>query len=144
MRSNRRTIAIKPVQDLEAHINVTPLIDVVLVLLIVFMVMTPLVERNLAVQLSSEKRTQTPSEVAPAQVLVAVSGNGALTINAEPVVKGEYVSRLHGLLDGRTPEEQVVFVVATDEVTYPQLVEAIDTAKQAGALTVGLALAADH
>jgi biopolymer transport protein ExbD len=144
MRSNRRTIAIRPVRDLEAHINVTPLIDVVLVLLIVFMVMTPLVERNLAVQLSSEKRTQTPTEVAPTQVLVAVSGNGALSINSEPVVKADYVTRLQGLLDGRAPEDQVVFVVASDDVTYPRLVEAIDAAKQAGASTVGLALAADH
>lgn len=144
MRTNRRTIAIKPVQDLEAHINVTPLIDVVLVLLIVFMVMTPLVERNLTVQLSTEKRTQTPSDVAPTQVLVAVSGNGALKINTEPVAKADYVSRLQGLLAGRAPEDQVVFVVASDDVSYPRLVEAIDAAKQAGASTVGLALAADH
>ena len=42
---------------LKADINVTPLVDVVLVLLIIFMVMTPLVERDLSVQLSTEKRT---------------------------------------------------------------------------------------
>jgi len=139
----RRTVSIKAREGLEAVINVTPLIDVVLVLLIVFMVMTPLVERRLGVQISTEKRSQVPSDVAPSQVLVAVSGSGALRINAEPVAEADYVTRLRRLLEGRHPEDQVVFVVATDDVTYPRLVEAIDAAKQAGATNVGLALASD-
>ena len=139
VRTAKRTIAIHPVRDAQAEINVTPLIDVVLVLLIIFMVMTPLVERDLSVQLSTEKRTQQRSEVAPTQVLVAVDGAGALQINAQPVDRTDYVERLKKLLSGRVPEEQVVFVVASDNTSYANLVEAIDRAKQAGATMVGLA-----
>jgi biopolymer transport protein ExbD len=139
VRTGKRTIAISAVKEAQAEINVTPLIDVVLVLLIIFMVMTPLVERDLSVQLSTEKRTQQPSEVAPTQVLVAVDGRGALQINQQPVSRTEYVERLRTLLSGRAPEDQVVFVVASDTTSYASLVEAIDRAKQAGAAMVGLA-----
>jgi biopolymer transport protein ExbD len=136
---HRRTVAVQPARDAQAEINVTPLIDVVLVLLIIFMVMTPLVERDLAVQLATEKRTQSPAEVEPRQVLVAVDGTGALQINSQPVSRAAYVEELEELLRGRTPEEQVVFVVASDATNYASLVEAIDRAKQAGATMVGLA-----
>jgi biopolymer transport protein ExbD len=139
VRTGKRTITVLAVKDAQADINVTPLIDVVLVLLIIFMVMTPLVERDLSVQLSTEKRTREPTEVAPTQVLVAVDGRGALQINQQPVARAEYVERLRTLLSGRAPEDQVVFVVASDNTSYASLVEAIDRAKQAGAAMVGLA-----
>lgn len=139
MRHARRTLTVHSVKDQNAEINVTPLIDVVLVLLIIFMVMTPLVERDLGVQLSTEKRTEKKSDVAPTQVLVAVDKAGAIKINSELVSRQEYVERLKKLLAGRKPEDQVVFVVASDDTSYAALVEAIDRAKQAGALLVGLA-----
>jgi biopolymer transport protein ExbD len=135
----RRTLTIKPPKELDASINVTPLVDVVLVLLIIFMVVTPLVERDLGVLLSTEQRTDNEAEVAPTQVLVSVDGTGAFQINAQPVAHAEYVAELRKLLAGRAPEDQVVFVVAGDSANYASLVEAIDRAKQAGAATVGLA-----
>ena len=138
-RARGRTIAVRPVAGLEAQINVTPLVDVVLVLLIIFMVMTPLAERELAVQLSTEKRTQNTAEIAPTQVLVAVDGSGTLRINSQPVRREAYVEELRKLLERRAPEDQVVFVVAGDGAQYANLVEAIDRAKQAGAVNVGLA-----
>lgn len=138
-RRCKRTLVIKPPKELDASINVTPLVDVVLVLLIIFMVVTPLVERDLGVSLSTEQRTENEAEVAPTQVLVSVDGTGSLQINAQPVARGEYVAELKKLLAGRAPEDQVVFVVAGDNANYASLVEAIDRAKQAGAATVGLA-----
>jgi biopolymer transport protein ExbD len=139
----RRRFAVQPPKEAKAEINVTPLIDVVLVLLIIFMVMTPLVEKDLAVHLSTEKRTQKAEEVAPTQVLVAVDGKGALQINAQPVSQGEYIDRLRQMLKGPTSSDNnVVFVTATDDVTYPRLVQAIDAAKRAGASTIGLAIGA--
>jgi biopolymer transport protein ExbD len=138
-RRKRRTLTVHQAKAQSAEINVTPLIDVVLVLLIIFMVMPPLVERDLAVQLSTEKRTQQPSEIAPTQVLVAVDKAGALHINQQLVSRQDYVERLRKLLSGRAPEDQVVFVVASDDTSYASLVEAIDRAKQAGASMVGLA-----
>jgi biopolymer transport protein ExbD len=139
-RKPRRTVAIQPAAEARVEINVTPLIDVVLVLLIIVMVMTPLVEKDLAVHLSTEKRTQKAAEVAPTQVLVAVDGRGALQINSQPVEHAEYIDRLRQMLSGNASENNVVFVVASDDVTYPRLVEAIDSAKRAGASTIGLAI----
>jgi biopolymer transport protein ExbD/biopolymer transport protein TolR len=139
LRHARRTLTVKPASNQSAEINITPLIDVVLVLLIIFMVMTPLQERDLGVQLSTEKRTEQKSDVAPTQVLVAVDKAGVIKINSELVSRQEYVERLKKLLAGRKPEDQVVFVVASDDTSYAALVEAIDRAKQAGALMVGLA-----
>lgn len=138
-KRHTRTLTIKPAHQPAADINVTPLIDVVLVLLIIFMVLTPVVEKDLAVHLSSEKRTEKANEVAPTQVLVAVDGQGSLQINAQPVSGAEYVQRLKQLLAGRAPEDQIVFVMAGDGANYGNLVEAIDQAKQAGATMVGLA-----
>jgi biopolymer transport protein ExbD len=138
-RRAHRTLNVKPATHAQVEINVTPLIDVVLVLLIIFMVMTPLVERDLAIQLSSEKRTSEPSEIEPQQVLVAVDGTGSLQINSQPVSRATYVQELKELLRGRPPEKQVVFVVASDGTRYANLIETIDLAKQAGATTVGLA-----
>jgi biopolymer transport protein ExbD len=135
----RRAIVVRPVRGLEAQINVTPLVDVVLVLLILFMIMTPLAERELSVQLSTEKRTQSPADIAPTQVLVSIEGSGKLRINARPVAHDAYVEELRKLLANRAPADQVVFVVAGDAAEYGSLVDAIDRAKLAGATNVGFA-----
>jgi biopolymer transport protein ExbD len=135
----KRTVTVRPVRNSQAHINVTPLVDVVLVLLIIFMVMTPLMERGLPVQLASQRRVQQLAEGASTQVLVAVAGNGRLRVNSQVVERGEYVKHLRELLRGRAPDTQVVFVVASDDTSYASLVEAIDRAKQAGAVTIGFA-----
>jgi biopolymer transport protein ExbD len=121
------------------QINLTPLIDVVLVLLIVFMVLTPRPEHDLAIQLSAAKRTQNPSEVAPTQIIVAVDGKNALRINDTPIKQSEYLDQLHNMLTGRRPSDQVVFVLASDATSYATLIQAIDVAKRAGATAVGFA-----
>jgi biopolymer transport protein ExbD len=139
-RTGWRTIAIKPVANEQAEINVTPLIDVVLVLLIIFMVVTPLAEKDLSVVLASEKRTTEASAVAATQVAIVVDPGGQIAINGQPISREDYVAALRKLLSGRRPEDQVVFVVADDNASYPQLVAAIDGAKQAGAATIGLAI----
>jgi biopolymer transport protein TolR len=135
-----RTIAIKPEIHARGEINVTPLIDVVLVLLIIFMVVTPLAEKELSVFLPAEKRTARQAEVAPTQLAVRLNDAGDLAINEHAVARSGYVERLRALLELRAPAQRVVHVIASDGVRYPELVEIMDGAKQAGALTVGLAI----
>jgi biopolymer transport protein ExbD len=135
-----RTLAIKPVIHAQGEINVTPLIDVVLVLLIIFMVVTPLAEKELSVFLPAEKRTVRPTDVAPTQLAVHLNDAGGLAINDRAVAPESYIEALRPLLAGRAPAQRVVFVIASDGASYPSLVEAIDGAKQAGALSVGLAI----
>jgi biopolymer transport protein TolR len=135
-----RTIAIKPEIHAQSELNVTPLIDVVLVLLIIFMVITPVVERELEVALPAEKRAARPADVAPRQLTIQVDDAGALKLNDELIARDGYVEYLRPLLEGRPPAERIVFVTASDGVRYPYLVEVIDGAKLAGAVRVGLAI----
>jgi biopolymer transport protein ExbD len=135
-----RSLTIKPVINAQGEINVTPLIDVVLVLLIIFMVVTPVVEHELSVSLPQEQRSA--QRQASAQLSVQLDDAGGLAINQRASSVGSYVAELRGLLAGRAPRERVVFVLASDGVSYPRLVEAMDGAKQAGALSVGLAIEA--
>lgn len=139
-RMGWRTIVIKPVANAQAEINVTPLIDVVLVLLIIFMVITPLAEKDLSVVLAAEKRTTEASAVSATQVAIVVEPGGGIAINGKTISREDYVARLREMLAGRRPEDQLVFVVADDNATVPQLVSAIDGAKQAGAASIGLAI----
>ncbi|MEY4578324.1 MAG: hypothetical protein RL701_3027 [Pseudomonadota bacterium] len=142
-RTGWRTIAIKPASSAQSEINVTPLIDVVLVLLIIFMVATPLAEKDLAVLLANEKHTERASDIAPTQIAVDLDATGGVRINEQTVQRSRYVQELARLLEGRPLAERIVFVVANDQVRYPTLVETIDGAKRAGAATVGLALDSD-
>jgi biopolymer transport protein ExbD len=132
-------MAIKPVQSAQADINVTPLVDIVLVLLIIFMVATPLVERDLAVSLSAEKHTEKAAEIKVDQVIVAIGAGGETRVNGQPTARGDdYVASIRKRLTGRTDADRVVFVIAEDRAPYKAMVEAIDGAKKAGAVTVGL------
>jgi biopolymer transport protein ExbD len=142
-RTGWRTIAIRPASSAQSEINVTPLIDVVLVLLIIFMVATPLAEKDLAVLLANEKHTERASDVAPTQIAVELDALGGMRVNEQAVQRSRYVAELTRLLEGRPIDQRVVFVIANDQVRYPSLVETIDGAKRAGAATVGLALDSD-
>ena len=141
-RVGTRTLTVQPVISAQGEINVTPLIDVVLVLLIIFMVVTPVVEHQLSVGLPAEQRSAQPA-AASQQLAVQLDDAGGLSINERATAGASYVSELRALLAGRAPRERVVYVLASDGVSYPRLVEAMDGAKQAGALQVGLAIEAD-
>lgn len=119
-----------------SDINVTPLVDVVLVLLIIFMVVTPLLERDIAVRVPPTEPAPADSEPPPDQLLVRLDGEGKLHINDEDVSTGEYVPRLSELLAAKA--DKTVFVSADDRAPYPALVHVLDGAKLAGAVTLGM------
>lgn len=138
-KTSRKTRTIHPVKGVYAEINVTPLVDIVLVLLIIFMVATPLIEKDLAVSLSAEKHTEKAAEIVKEQVIVSLDGTGGLRVNSHPIVRGpDYVETIRAHLRGRDAEDKVVFIVAEDRAPYRALVDAIAGAKAAGATTVGL------
>jgi biopolymer transport protein ExbD len=133
----RRRIQLPSIRRHGPEINVTPLVDVVLVLLIIFMVVTPLEEQNVDVRLAQEQTTQERTQVAPQQVLVTVHRE-ALRINDQAVERSECLSSLRALLARNDPADRVVFVSASDATSYAELVEVIDAARAAGATEVGL------
>ena len=116
----------------------TPLVDVVLVLLIIFMVVMPLLERQLAVRIPAEEQAQTEDDEPPDQIVVRVERSGELRINGQLVAAADYVKTLAARLAPRTPADRIVFVTPEDDAQYKKLVEALDGARAAGAQTLGM------
>ncbi len=131
---------VKPSTPPNSEINVTPLVDVVLVLLIIFMVVTPLLEKDIEVRIPETEEVPPPPDDTPdTQLIVKVDPSGAYTINTEPVAEADYVGKLKRMLGAKKKEDRIVFFVADDKANYGKLVAAFDGAKQAGAFVLGMA-----
>ena len=123
-----------------SDINVTPLVDVVLVLLIIFMVLTPLMEKEMAVRVPEtadpEYLPETPPDEAPKQVVLTLKANGQMLLNKDYVTFDELPGRLSRAM--RQIPNRLAFVGAEDDVSYEQLVAFIDLARSNGVATVGM------
>jgi biopolymer transport protein ExbD len=122
-----------------SDINITPLVDVVLVLLIIFMVVTPLLEKDIQVRVPDTEEKQEPQDVPPDQLVVSITKDGQISINTDKVTDAEYVERLSKVLAAKSKADRLVFFTADDETNYAKLVNALDGARVAGAETLGMA-----
>lgn len=123
----------------QGDINVTPLVDVVLVLLIIFMVVTPLLEKNIPVRTPNSEKVEQVTEVPPDQLVVYVDKSGELRVNNDKVLLADLVAKLRSKLEPRAASDRIVFIVADDLLRYSTLVSVLDAAKQAGADVLGFA-----
>jgi biopolymer transport protein ExbD len=138
MSKKMRRLAVKPASTPNSDINVTPLIDIVLVMLIIFMVVTPLLEKSLDVRVPDTEKIDTVTEVPPDQLVVRISAENKLRINFDEVSVEEYVDKLKAKLDKRKADDKVVFFISDEKANYGRLVVAFDGAKQAGAKVLGM------
>ena len=134
---SRKGVVIKPQSAPNGEINVTPLVDVVLVLLIIFMVVTPLLEKDIQVQLPTTEKIEEVKDLPPDQLIVRIAADGKMELNGNAIEPTGYVSALKEKLAARS--DKTVFVVADDRANYAGLVTALDGAKAAGATTLGMA-----
>jgi biopolymer transport protein ExbD len=132
-----KALAIKPQAAPNGEINVTPLVDVVLVLLIIFMVVTPLLEKDIQLSLPSTEKVEEVKDIPPDQIIVKIAASGDLELNGNKIAPEAYVSSLTEKL--RVRADKTVFVLAEDNANYARLVTALDGAKAAGATTLGMA-----
>jgi biopolymer transport protein TolR len=137
--SKRRKLAVQPAGSINTDINVTPLVDVVLVLLIIFMVVTPLLEKDIAVKTPSTEKVEVQTEVPPDQIIVYIDSRGELRLNTENIAAGQLVDKLKPLLEVKQPADRIVFVVADDKLNYAKFITVLDGTKEAGAKTLGFA-----
>ena len=119
-------------------INVTPLVDVVLVLLIIFMVVTPVLQMGIDVEVPPKVEVSTPpAESSLTQIVVSVRSDG-FYLNRERIANVVQLrDRLAPIMVSRQPDERIVFVNADDRVRFDVAVSAIDAAREAGAYKIG-------
>jgi biopolymer transport protein TolR len=134
-----RRLFVRPPQSANSDINVTPLVDVVLVLLIIFMVVTPLLEKDIPLQTPNSEKVEEVTEVPPDQIVIYIKRDGNLRLNSERVEVPDLAGKLKTRLDPKPASDRVVFVVAEDDCNYGKFVHVLDLAREAGAEVLGFA-----
>src|SRR3984893_4894623 len=120
---------------IKSDINITPLVDVVLVLLIIFMVAVPLLQMGYAVQVPPKVTTATPQPDAD-QIMVRLDEQGHAFINKTPVELAQFQGVLRSALTGR--QSKVVFFAADGELPYDKVATFMDLTRDAGAQNLGI------
>jgi biopolymer transport protein TolR len=117
-------------------INVTPMIDVLLVLLIIFMMTVPMMRKAIDVQLPDPTPQPQQSGPPPAQIVLQVLPGGLFKINSVDVTKDELAAKLKEIYDPRP--DKVIFVKGDPTVKYQDVVMAMDAARGAGVKVIGI------
>ena len=119
----------------KSDINVTPLCDVMLVLLIIMMIVAPLLQQGVSVKLPVAGNTTDKPETQD-QTVIAIAKDKTMYLNAKPVQEAELATRINELLESK--KEKVVLIKADEEVEYSAVMAAMDQLRQAGVEDIGL------
>lgn len=123
-------------KSLSSDINVVPLVDITLVLLIIFMVMTPMMQRGYDMSIPEKAPPQEQLVTTPTdQMVVTMTVDGIITINKEAVTPETVKPKLEELLAGRS--QKTVFFQAHADLIYQDVIGVMDSIRAAGGV-VGL------
>jgi len=119
----------------KSDINVTPLVDVMLVLLIIMMLIAPMLQQGVSVKLPTATNTVDKPHV-QGQTVIAIAKDKGLYLNAKQVQEGELATKVTELLENS--KDKVVLIKADEEVEYGAVMSAMDKLRQAGIEDIGL------
>ncbi|TFG44700.1 MAG: biopolymer transporter ExbD [Gemmatimonadales bacterium] len=120
--------------EVSSEINVTPMIDVLLVLLIIFMITQPLNRMAMDVQIPPPDTPNT-SQQPSFQIVLELLDDGTYAINTQPYPKEQLDAQLHAIYDARPAK--LMFIKAGPNRIYQDVVEAMDIARGAGVQVIG-------
>jgi biopolymer transport protein ExbD len=124
--------------DMKSDINITPLVDVVLVLLIIFMVVTPLLQRGYETKVPPKQVTNTPPPTNLDQIVLRLTEDGGMYINKEQYMERDFLNKLDEVTRGR--ENKVVFFAADGNLSYDKVARFMDMCNDHGAKNLGIVL----
>ena len=119
----------------KSDINVTPLCDVMLVLLIIMMIVAPLLQQGVSVTLPKADNTVDKPET-QGQTVITIAPNKDIYLNAKPIRENELATRINELLENQ--KEKIVLIKADEEVEYSAVMATMDQLRQAGIEDIGL------
>jgi biopolymer transport protein TolR len=119
----------------KSDINVTPLVDVMLVLLIIMMLVAPMLQQGVSVKLPTAQNTVDKPEV-QGQTVIAIGRDKQFYLNAKAIQEGELATKVSEALENQ--REKIVLIKADEEVEYGAVMAAMDQLRQAGIEDIGL------
>src|ERR1044072_730723 len=119
-----------PQSGLTNEINVTPMIDVLLVLLIIFMMVIPMSRKAIDLQLPDPTPDNTPQGPPPSQIVLEVLPGTTFKVNSQPIAKNDLAKRLKEIYDPRP--DKIIFIKRDPTVKYSDVIYAMHVARGAG------------
>ena len=120
---------------LKADINVTPLVDVMLVLLIIMMIIAPLLQQGVVLTLPAAVNAQDKPDTQD-QTVVAIDSNSRLWVNSLEVPEQDVIARLQSILEDKT--DRTVYLKGDKDAPYSAIMKMMDALRKAGIEQVGL------